>query len=158
MDRIDKKILEILQSNSQITNQELADEVALSPSPCLRRVNNLEANGYISKYVAIVNPEKIGLTLTIVILIGLSSHDPKTMRNFEKAMEDSPEVLQCYLIAGQSADYMLRIVVPDLAEYQKFLLNKLTQINGVTSVHSSFVIKNLIEKTALPLKFLKAEG
>ncbi len=140
MDRIDKKILEILQSNSQITNQELADEVALSPSPCLRRVNNLEANGYISKYVAIVNPEKIGLTLTIVILIGLSSHDPKTMRNFEKAMEDSPEVLQCYLIAGQSADYMLRIVVPDLAEYQKFLLNKLTQINGVTCVHSSFVI------------------
>jgi len=155
MDKIDKKILEILQTNSQITNQELADEVSLSPSPCLRRVNNLETSGYISRYVAIVNPEKVGLILTIVILVGLSSHDPKTMLNFEKTMEASPEVLQCYLIAGQSADYMLRIVVRDLAEYQQFLLNKLTQINGVTSVHSSFVIKNLIEKTALPINVLK---
>jgi len=70
-------------------------------------------------------------------------------------MESSPEVLQCYLIAGQSADYMLRVVVPSLNEYQTFLLNKLTQINGVNSVHSSFVVRNIIEKTALPLKYIK---
>ncbi len=155
MDRTDKRIIELLQSNSQITNQELADQVSLSPSPCLRRVNHLEEEGYINKYVAILDPEKIGLTLTIIILVGLSHHDPKTMSNFEKKIDDCSEVMQCYLIAGQSADYMLRVVVPSLIEYQHFLLNKLTQIDGVTSVHSSFVIKNIIEKTELPLKFME---
>lgn len=154
MDRIDKKILELLQSNSRMSNQELADKISLSPSPCLRRVNQLEEEGYINKYVALLNPEKVGLSLTIIILVGLTNHDPKLMKNFEKIMEASPEVLQCYLIAGQSADYMLRVVVPSLNEYQTFLLKKLTQINGVNSVHSSFVVRNIIEKTELPLSYL----
>jgi Lrp/AsnC family leucine-responsive transcriptional regulator len=154
MDRIDKKILETLQANSRISNQDLADKVALSPSPCLRRVNQLEEAGYIDQYVALLNPEKVGLSFNVIVLIGLSNHNPKTMKNFEKIMESSPEVMQCYLIAGQSADYMLRIVVPNLDEYQKFLMNKLTQIEGVNNVHSSFVIRNIIEKTALPLKYL----
>lgn len=155
MDRIDRKILELLQSDSRISNQELAEKVSLSPSPCLRRVNQLEETGYISQYIALLDPEKIGLTLTIITLVGLSSHNHKIMSNFEKIMESSPEVLQCYLIAGQSADYMLRVVVPSLNEYQIFLLNKLTQIEGVNNVHSSFVVKKIVEKTALPLKFLK---
>ncbi len=155
MDRIDRNILEILQSNSHISNQELAEKVSLSPSPCLRRVNQLEESGYIRQYVALLNPEKIDLTLTIIILVGLSSHNPKIMSHFEKTMESLPEVMQCYLIAGQSADYMLRIVVPSLNEYQTFLLNKLTQIEGVNNVHSSFVVRNIVEKTALPLDFLK---
>jgi len=155
MDKIDKKILETLQASGRISNQELADKVSLSPSPCLRRVNQLEEEGYIDRYTALLNPEKIGLSLTIIILVGLKNHDPKIMSHFEKMMESSPEVLQCYLIAGQSADYMLRVVVPSLNEYQTFLLNKLTQINGVNSVHSSFVVRNIIEKTALPLKYIK---
>ncbi len=155
MDKIDRNILEVLQLNSRISNQELADKVSLSPSPCLRRVNQLETSGYISQYAALLDAEKIGLTLTIITVVGLSSHSPKIMSNFEKKMESSPEVMQCYLIAGQSADYMLRVVVPSLNEYQLFLLNKLTQIEGVKNVHSSFVVKNIVEKTALPLKFLK---
>ena len=130
-------------------------KISLSPSPCLRRVNQLEETGYISQYVALLDPEKIGLTLTIITLVGLSSHHHKIMSNFEKIMESSPEVLQCYLLAGQSADYMLRVVVPSLNEYQIFLLNKLTQIEGVNNVHSSFVVKKIVEKTALPLKFFK---
>lgn len=153
MDQVDRKILELLQSNSRISNQELADKISLSPSPCLRRVNQLEQSGYINQYVALLNPEKMGLTLTIVILVGLSSHNPKIMSSFEKKIRELPEVMQCYLIAGQSADYMLRVVVPSLKEYQTFLLNKLTQIEGVNNVHSSFVIRNIIEKTALPLSF-----
>jgi Lrp/AsnC family leucine-responsive transcriptional regulator len=155
MDRVDKKILELLQTNSRINNQELAEKVALSPSPCLRRVKQLEETGYITHYVALLNPTKIGLTLTIIIFVGLSSHNHKIMSNFEKIIESSPEVMQCYLIAGQSADYMLRVVVTNLAEYQEFLLNKLTQIEGVNSVQSSFVVKNIVEKTALPLDILK---
>lgn len=153
MNKLDRHILEILQQDSRISNQELAEKISLSPSPCLRRVNQLEKSGYIDQYVALLNPEKIGLTLTIVILVSLSSHSPNTMSNFEEKIRGLPEVMQCYLIAGQSADYMLRIVVPNLHEYQAFLLNKLTQIEGVNNVHSSFVIRKIIEKTALPLGF-----
>lgn len=154
MDRTDKKILELLQSNCHISNQGLADKVSLSPSPCLRRVNQLEEAGYIRKYVALLNSEKIGLQLNIIVLVGLTDHEPKKMAAFEKMMEITPEVVQCYLIAGQSADYMLRVLVPSMDEYRDFLLKKLTQINGVSNVHSSFVVRNVIEKTALTLKHL----
>jgi Lrp/AsnC family transcriptional regulator, leucine-responsive regulatory protein len=154
MDRIDKKILELLQVNSKINNQELAEKVALSPSPCLRRVKQLEEEGYIDKYVALLNPEKLGLQLTILVSVGLSSHDPEIMRNFEEIIMTLPEVVQCHLIAGQAQDYMLRVVVPNLNEYQLFLLNKLTQIHGVRNVHSSFVLRSIVDKSSLPLKHL----
>ena len=153
MDRIDKKILEILQTNSQINNQDLAEKVALSPSSCLRRVKQLEEDGYISKYVALLNPEKIGLALTIIVMVSLNSHEPQKMQNFEKSITSFPEVVQCYLIAGQTADYMVKVVVPNLNDYQSFLLNKLTLIDGVSTVHSSFVLRSLVEKTALPLNY-----
>ena len=151
MDRIDKRILEILQTNCKIDNQALAEKIALSPSSCLRRVKRLEEEGYISKYVALLNPEKIGLSLTIMALVGLNSHDPKVMSNFEKIIRSLPEVIQCYLITGQSADYMLKIVVSTLNDYQAFVLNKLTRIEGVINLHSSFVLNKVTEKTALPL-------
>jgi Lrp/AsnC family leucine-responsive transcriptional regulator len=151
VDRIDKKILELLQLNSKINNQELAEKVALSPSPCLRRVKQLEEEGCIEKYVALLNPEKIGLQLTIVVSVGLISHDPKIMTNFEKTIKTFPEVIQCHLIAGQAQDYILKVIVPNLNEYQQFLLKKLTQINGVKNIHSSFVLRNIVDKTALPL-------
>lgn len=154
MDRIDKKILEILQSNGRISNQELAEKVALSPSPCLRRVKQLEDDGYISQYVTLLNPQKIGLQLTIIVLIGLSSHDAKKMKVFENKIAAIPEVVQCYLIAGQSADYLLKVIVPSLNDYQTFLLNKLTEIDGVSQVHSSFVLQQIVDKTALPLDHL----
>ena len=151
LDRIDKSILEILQENSDISNQELADKVALSPSPCLRRVKRLEEEGYISHYVAILNPEKINLDLSILVSVCLSGHDPAEMEKFEKTVVALPQVVQCYLIAGQAADYMLKIVVPSLNDYQTFLLNKLMRIKGVNNVHSSFILRSIVDKTSLPL-------
>ena len=121
MDRIDKKILDILQSDGQISNQDLAEKVALSPSPCSRRVKQLETEGYIDKYVALLNPKKLDLTLTIIVLVGLDSHEPKKMSKFEDTIASFPEVSQCYLIAGQAADYMLKVIVRDLKHYQEFL-------------------------------------
>lgn len=154
IDRTDKKILEILQSDAQISNQDLADRVALSPSPCLRRVKQLTDNGYISKQVTLLNPEKIGLELTVIVLVGLNTHKPAIMNAFEESMLSLPEVIQCYLITGQSADYLLKIIVPDLKAYQAFLLGKLTGINGVSSVHSSFIMRTICDTTALPLDHL----
>jgi len=151
VDRIDKKILGILQENSQINNQELADQVALSPSPCLRRVKQLEENGYIKKQVALLDPEKIGLNLAVIVSVELNSHQPAIMSGFEETVRLLPEVIQCYLITGQSADYLLKIMVPDLHAYQSFLLGKLTCINGVSSVHSSFILRDVCNTTALPL-------
>ncbi|WP_392536606.1 Lrp/AsnC family transcriptional regulator [Legionella sp. 227] len=154
MDRTDKKILDILQSNCQINNQELADMVALSPSPCLRRVKLLEDQGYIKKKVALLEPEKIGLKLSVIVLVGLNSHQPSVMNQFEEAVRFLPEIVQCYLITGQSADYVLKVIVPDLNAYQSFLLDKLTRINGVTSVQSSFILRTICETTTLPLDHL----
>jgi Lrp/AsnC family leucine-responsive transcriptional regulator len=154
IDRTDKRILEILQANAQISNQDLAEQVALSPSPCLRRVKLLEKNGIINKQVVLLNPEKIGLELTVIVLVGLNSHQPKVMNEFEEIMRLLPEVIQCYLITGQQADYLLKVIVPDLKTYQSFLLGKLTDINGVSSVHSSFILRTICDTTALPLDHL----
>jgi Lrp/AsnC family transcriptional regulator, leucine-responsive regulatory protein len=155
MDRIDKKILHELQSNSKITNQELADTVALSPSPCLRRVKQLEEDGYIKKYVALLNPEKLDLQLSIFVSVGMNNHDAAIMAGFEETIKILPEVIQCHLIAGQTQDYILKVVVPNLNAYHEFLLKKLTQIKGVKSVQSSFVLRSIVDKSALPLSHLK---
>jgi Lrp/AsnC family leucine-responsive transcriptional regulator len=154
MDRIDKKILDLLQTNSQISNQELAELVALSPSSCLRRVKLLEEQGYIKKQVALLAPDKMGLNLTVLVLVGLNSHQPAVMKEFEDTVRFLPEVIQCYLITGQSADYLLKIILPDLNAYQAFLLSKLTCINGVESVHSSFILREVCDTTMLPLDHL----
>lgn len=151
MDKIDKKILELLQADSHISNQDLADRVALSPSPCLRRVNQLESEEYIKGYVALLNPEKLGLSLVILVSVGLDTHDPKKMANFEKTIQSFPEVVDCYLITGQSHDYLLKVMMNSLSEYHAFLLNRLTQIAGVKTVHSSFALRTVVNKTALPL-------
>ena len=154
LDRTDKKILEVLQENSQISNQELADLVALSPSSCLRRVNLLVNNGYIKKQVALLATEKLGLGLTVLVSVGLNSHQPGIMSHFEETVRFLPEVIQCYLVTSQAADYVLKVIVPDLNAYQSFLLGKLTCINGVGSVHSSFILRTISETTALPLDHL----
>ncbi|MDR3441526.1 MAG: Lrp/AsnC family transcriptional regulator [Legionella sp.] len=154
MNRIDKNILDILQVDGRISNQELADRVALSPSPCLRRVKQLEDDGYIRQYVALVNPNKIGLQLTIMVAVSLTSHDAIKMKAFEDAVAAIPEVMQCYLITGQTADYLLKVMVSNLDEYQIFLLKKLTIIEGVNQVQSSFVLQRIIDKTALPMDHL----
>lgn len=154
IDRIDRNILEQLQQDGSLTNQELADKVGLSPSPCLRRVRALEEAGVIVRQVTILDHKKLGLSLTAIILIGMDRHTPERFAEFEKQVGEYPEVQECYLITGQDADYMLKVVVPDMDHYHHFLLNRITRIQGVSGVHSSFVLRRVIDSTALPLGYL----
>ncbi len=151
LDRYDRLILEELQRNGRISNQELADAISLSPSPCLRRVRQLEEEGMIKGYVALLNARKLGLTLMSFISLSVDKHTPDRLESFERAVASFPEVMECHLITGQSADYLLKVIVTDMDAYQQFLLQKLTRIEGVSGVHSSFVLKSPVVKTALPV-------
>ena len=151
LDRYDRQILELLQDNSQLSNQELAERIGLSPSPCLRRVRALEQSGLITGYRALVDARKLGLTLLALVHIAMDRHTPDRFANFEKEVSRLPEVLECLLITGQEADYQLKVIVRDMDAYQALLLNKITRIEGVTGVHSSFVLRTVIDRTALPL-------
>ncbi|HLR16275.1 MAG TPA: Lrp/AsnC family transcriptional regulator [Alcanivoracaceae bacterium] len=155
LDRYDRRILEFLQQDGSLSNIELAEKVGLSPSPCSRRVQKLEEQGYISHRIAVLNQKKLGLDLTAIIQINIDKHTPERLENFEEKIRALPEVQQCYLITGQSADYVLQVVVPDMEAYQHFLLNKITRIDGVTGVHSSFVMRKVVDSIAIPLDHLK---
>ena len=154
LDRIDKRILQELQHNARISNQELADKVGLSPSPCLRRVRQLEEAGLISGYSTQLNASALGLKLMALLQISMDRHTPDRFDQFETAVKQWPQVLECILITGQSADYQLKVLVKDMEEYQDFLLNKITRIPGVTGVQSSFVLRQVISTTALPIEGL----
>jgi len=151
MDRYDRQILEILQREGRISNQELADRVGLSPSPCLRRVRALEESGLIIDYRAIVDARALGYKLMAIILISMDRHTPERFANFDRIVSNLPEVLECLLITGQDADYQLKVIVNDMDDYQRLLLDKITRIEGVSGVHSSFVMRQVINKTALPI-------
>ncbi len=151
LDRYDKLILTTLQQQGRISNQELADAIKLSPSPCLRRVKLLEESGLIEGYVALLNAKQLGLTLMALISVSMDKHTPERFNHFETELAQYPEVLECHLITGQSADYLLKVIVKDMESYQHFLLNKLTRLEGISDVHTSFVMKSPINKTALPL-------
>ena len=151
IDRYDRQIIEILQQDGRVSNQDLADRIGLSPSPCLRRVRALEEAGLITGYRAVVNAKKLGLSLTALIHISMDQHTPERFANFEAQVGDIPEVLECLLITGQDADYQLKVVVRDMDAYQDLLLNRITRIPGVTGVHSSFVLRRVVDKTALPV-------
>jgi Lrp/AsnC family leucine-responsive transcriptional regulator len=152
LDKIDKRILEELQKNARLSNLELADKVGLSASPCLRRVKHLEEAGLINGYVALLNASKLGLKLMALVQISMDRHTPDRFEHFEAAVKTYPQILECILITGQAADYQLKVLVKDMEEYQDFLLNHLTRITGVTDVHSSFVLRQVISTTALPLE------
>jgi len=149
LDRYDQQILEILQADSRINNQDLADRIGLSPSPCLRRVRALEESGLIVGYHAELDAKKLGLSLTALIHISMDRHTPERFVNFETTVGLLPEVQECLLITGQSADYQLKVVVRDMDHYQALLLNKITRIEGVTGVHSSFVLRRVVSNKAL---------
>ena len=151
LDNYDKRILEILQQEGRISNQELADRIGLSPSPCLRRVRALEEGGIIAVYRAMLDAKKLGLTLIAFLSISMDRHTPERFANFDAMVEQMPEVLECSLITGRDADYQLKVVVRDMDAYQDLLLNKLTRIEGVSGVHSSFVLRQVVERTALPV-------
>ena len=153
LDSIDWKILNLLQSDAGISNIELADQVCLSPSPCSRRVKNLELLGYISRRVTLLDPQKAGLPVTIFIQVTLHHHAKKDMDRFAKQVLDWPEVMECYLMTGDF-DYLIRAVTPDLQTYQTFLDEKLTAVEGIDHIKSSFSLKPICYKTELPLGHL----
>ena len=152
LDRIDLHILELLQENGSLSNLELADKVGLSPSLCSRRVKALEDSGLIEGYRAHLNAGLLGLDLLALISISMDRHTPERFENFERQVAACAEVLECYLITGQAADYVLKIIVRDMNAFQQFLLGTLTRIEGVTGVHSSFVMRKVIDRSSLPLK------
>ncbi|MDO7909962.1 Lrp/AsnC family transcriptional regulator [Pseudomonas monteilii] len=155
LDRYDLSILAELQRDARISNQELAERIGLSPSPCSRRVKQLEDDGYIARQVALLDRKKLGLSLTAYVLIGMDRHTPERFETFEAAIRNLPQVLECCLVTGIDADYQLKVVVPDMDHYQKLLLGSLTRIEGVTSVRSSFVLNQVLASTEMPLTHLR---
>ena len=158
LDNYDKRILEVLQQEGRISNQELADRIGLSPSPCLRRVRALEESGIIAGYRAVLDARRLGLNLIAFLSISMDRHTPERFENFDKIVAELPEVLECSLITGRDADYQLKVVVRDMDAYQDLLLNKLTRIEGVSGVHSSFVLRQVIERTVLPVRTGRLPG
>jgi len=151
LDRIDQKILALMQANARITNLELADKVGLSATPCLRRVKRLEESGIIERHVTLLNAEKLGLNLMAYIGISMDRHTPDRFESFEREIRELPEVVECAIVTGQDADFLLKAVVRDMRHYEEFLLGHLTKLEGVTGVHTSFVLRELVKKTELPL-------
>jgi Lrp/AsnC family leucine-responsive transcriptional regulator len=152
LDRIDKHILKLMQTNARVSNLELADQVGLSPTPCSRRVKRLEDSGLIVGHVTLLDPAALGLDLTAIIGISMDRHTPDRFEDFEQAITSMPEVIECSIVTGQAADFLLKVVVKDMHHYEKFLLGHLTRVSGVSGVHSSFVLRNLVKKTELPLE------
>ncbi|RJS91167.1 Lrp/AsnC family transcriptional regulator [Salinisphaera sp. Q1T1-3] len=152
LDRADRRILEILQTEGRISNQTLAERVNLSPSPCLRRVRALEEAGYITGYRATVDAQRLGYGLNVVLHISMDQHTPERFDAFETRVAALPEVVECLLITGQEADYQLRIWVVDMEDYQRLLLHHITRIPGVSGVHTSFVLRRVLTARALPAR------
>ena len=150
LDAIDRRILAALQSDGRISLTDLAGKVGLSPSPCLRRIRILERVGIIARYVAVLDQDKVGLPVSVFISIKLESQRQQALDRFTKAIARWPEVLECYLMTGPR-DYLLRVVVADLAAYDRFLKQKLTTVDGVASIESSFALEQVKYTNVLPI-------
>ncbi len=154
LDRIDKRLLELLQKDGKLSNQELAERVNLSPSPCLRRVRRLEEAGVIRQYVALLEPSKLGLGLLAYATVRLEKHGDSVLRSpvdsFREAVESWPEVIACYAMTGEM-DYLLRVEARDLEHYSRFVMDHLLRHPAVVDVKSSFALERIKDTTALPL-------
>lgn len=150
MDEIDLKILRELQADSSLPNVELARRVNLSPSPCLARVRRLEESGVIRKHVALLDPAAMNLALNVFVFVSLKDQNRETLRDFEDRVCAHDEVMECYLMTGDS-DYLLRVVMTDMAALEKFIVEELSPIPVVEKIRSSFTLKQIRYETALPL-------
>ena len=149
MDAIDRNIIQTLQQNGRLSNQELADKIGLSPSPCLRRVRNLEKSGVLTGYAALVDQDKYGLPLTVFVHIRLERHSDDCIKEFEAGIERLNQVMECYLMTGQS-DYLLHVLARDLKDYEIFVRDKISTIPGIAGIDSSFVFGQVKKKTTFP--------
>lgn len=150
IDETDRRILTALQENARISNVDLAERVGISPSPCWRRVRDLEERDIISRYVTLVDPAHVGLPVSVFVQVSLERQVETALEEFERAVQGWPEVMECYLMTGD-ADYLLRVVVADLDAYHRFLIDDVTRVPGVASIKSSFALKQIKYRTALPL-------
>ena len=150
LDKTDRKILAALQADGRMTIQALADNVGLSPSPCLRRVRLLEEAGVIKRYVALVDQRAVGVPVSVFASVKLERQREEELDRFAAAVAEWPEVVECYLMTGPR-DYLLRVVVPDLDSYETFLKGKLTRLDGVGSIESSFALSQIKYTSVLPL-------
>lgn len=150
LDQIDHNILRYLQQDARITNADLAEKVGLSPTPCLRRLRRLEAEGIIKGYHAELNREALGVNVTVIILVKLEREDDHTLREFEAAIKKRPEVMECYLVTGKF-DYFIRVVIPSLSAYEVFLSETILRMPKVATVESSFTLREVERKVVMPL-------
>ena len=153
LDRTDRRILEQLQADGRLSNQELAERVALSPSPCLRRVRALENSGVIRGYAALLDPLQVGLGLLAYVTVKLEKRGKMPVDQFTRAVQGWPEVIACFSMTGDM-DYLMRVQVGDLAHYSRFIMDKLLKQPGVLDIRSNFVLERVKETTALPLEHL----
>lgn len=150
LDATDLRILDQLQRDGALSNVELARRVHLSPSPCLARVKALEASGVIDRYVAIANATQLGLGVNVFISISLKSQSKESLADFERRIAEHDEVMECYLMSGDS-DYLIRVTVADIGALERFIVEQLSPISGIDKIRSSFALKQVRYKTALPL-------
>jgi Lrp/AsnC family leucine-responsive transcriptional regulator len=156
LDGVDRRIIAELQADGRLSNVELADKIGLSPSPCLRRVRRLERDGYIEGYRAALRRDRIGLGFSVFLGVKIDGHTNERALQFEKSVVAMPEIVACHLVSGE-ADYFLEVVVPDLADYQRFLVDKLLNMPIVREVRSNIAIQTLKAGAPLPLKHLEKE-
>jgi DNA-binding Lrp family transcriptional regulator len=157
LDAVDIRILTELQRDAKMTNVELAGRVRLSPSPCLARVRGLEQAGYISRYVTLLDPRALGLGVSVFIQVRLEKQVEKALEIFETAIRAYREVMECYLMTGD-ADYLLRVVVPDVPSLERFIVDELSRVPGVSNIRSSFALKQVKYETALPVAATPRQG
>ena len=150
LDRLDAKILQLLSQDGRISWRDLAERIGLSLTPTLRRIRRLEKEGLISGYSARIDEQRLGFGITMYVLVTLERQTEETLKVFERRIADVPEVMSCYLMTGD-ADYILRIVVSDLQSYQRFMLDVLTRIPGVSRIQSSLAIKPVFQRAAPPI-------
>lgn len=154
LDEASLRILDALQQNAELSNAELAELVGLSASPCWRRVTDLKQQGVLRGSVALVDPFKLGLTVNVFVHVSLRQQDKDSLEVFTQAISQRPEIMECYLMSGE-ADFLLRVVIEDLAKYQTLLLECLTQIPSVANIRSSFALSQVKYTTALPTGHLR---
>lgn len=153
LDRTDRRILEQLQADGRLSNQELAERVLLSPSPCLRRLRALERSGVIQGYAAVLDPVRVGLELLAYVSVKLEKRGKMPVDQFTRAVQAWPEVISCFSMTGEM-DYLMRVQVENLAHYSRFIMEKLLKQPGVIDIKSNFVLERVKETTALPLEHL----
>jgi Lrp/AsnC family transcriptional regulator, leucine-responsive regulatory protein len=155
LDHIDMKLLNALQNDASRSTAALAEEIGLTNTPCYRRQRLLEQNGIIRRYVSLLDQDKLGLKVSVFVEVELTSQDDDAISAFEDEVKRLPEVMECYLMTGDT-DYLLRVVARDIGEYERFLKTKLTRVTAVRTIRSSFALRRVVYKTALPLELVEA--